>query len=666
MSPRDTAATGRWIRRAIPPVAAAMALLFQVSCLDLSAATLTRDRLSSGDSYTWQVLIESWQETGRWSPRVASHNAPGGLETHLTMPYAALVATLARPVSLLVRPEDATRVAGRLSGPVLHVAASVALACGAMAVLGPGGAIASVAAFLGMLGFISPWFGAQKFDHHALHVTLALVSLALLLRYAVGHCNALAAAAGLVAGVGIWAGTEMLIPASVGGLALGFCWAAFGGIWRARGCFAYATGMAVALSVALLVDRPAEWDALDRLSGAHGLMGGVLVVATGAVAWVQRRRTNIPTASRFAIGMLVAGSAAAALWAAGGDFYLGPYGVLDPVVQDHFKGLGGEQGIGVHFRAWPGFLGYHIALGVLVAVCAATGLSGSQRDAWALPAVGLVAGGVAAMLSYRLVWHYEVFACVALGGLAAGVGRSLWHRASFLVRAAALPTALVLMLSPYVAFLIATRLAPAGVDSGSGLWRDDGCDWMALGKALRWLPERYDGPIVTYAGPGPELAHFSGRGVVATGCHCNPDGMRDALAVLLSPTDVARQASMRRGVAYVVQCPATSGWQGHDWYLERSGPDGVYARLARGHPPDWLVPVPTVALGVDGFIVYRTTFAKSGQEASHGSARASSPVIGVVLSPSADGDVGAPTGLVFVRSDEPLSTGEVGIARQRD
>ena len=590
--------------------------------MDLNRATLDDHELRSGDGYTWQAVVESWRQTGRWSPRVATYNAPYGVETHLTLPYAALVMVLARPVAELVPPEDATRVAGMLSGPLLHLAAAVVLAWGATAVVGPGGAIAAVAAAHGMLGFAGP-FRATQFDHHALHMTLALGFLALLLRYAVEHRIAYAASAGTAAGVGIWAGVEMLVAAGFGGLGLGFCWATLGGAWRARGCFAYAVGMAVALLTALVVDAPLTgWDALDRVSGAHGLMGAMLVAAAGVVTLVQHRRPNIAMVPRFAVGVAATVCVAAVMWAAVDDFYLGPYGVVDAAVLDHFDRIPGEQGMVELLHAWPDLLGYHLWLGVLVAGRTAAGLRGPQRDAWTLLAVGLAVGGMAAFLRYRLVWQYEIFACVALGGLAV-VGSLLWRRSSILVRAASLPAMLLLMLSPYVGLMIGARFAPAEWALWPGELGDEYCDWMALGKGLEALSAPDGGTIVTYAGPGPELAHFSGRGVVATGCHCNPGGMRDALAILLSPADAAQPVARQRRVAWVVQCPARHGWQGHDWYLERSGADGVYARLARGEPPDWLVPVPPTALGVDGFIVHRTTLAAPGHDADDTGARQS-------------------------------------------
>ena len=600
----------RVIRRIVPLTVAALTLLFQFSCMDLGSAALTAERLGTGDSYTWHALIESLNRTGRWSPSVAAHNAPEGLATHLSLPYAALASGLARAAAPLVPEGTATRVAGRLSGPVLHAAAAAVLAWGAIAFLGPGGALASGVAFLVTL-VASGLFHWQRFDHHALHLFLACLHMALLCRYAVHRRGGLAVAAGLVAGLGLWAGTEMLVHLGIGGLALGFHWAAFGGRWRARGLAGYALAMAAAITLALVVERPlADLAALDldRLSGTYALIGAVLAAAACAAACAQERWSAIGAAQRLGIGAGAAGVAAAMLWAVIPDALLGPYGGVPPVVRDHWRTLIGEDGAAAVFAGMPATLGYFLGLAMLAAVPAAAGLRGPQRDAWALLAVGLVTAALATFLRLRLVIHFEVFASVALGGAAAVAGRFYWNRSLSILRAAAVPVAVAVVLSPYVGLLIGARFVDDAHPLVTRPWRDGGCDWMAVGNALRAQAGGAPGTIVSYAPPGPELAHFSGLGVVATGCHCNPDGMRDARAILLSPPDAAHRLAVRRRVAFVVQCPAIQGWQGHDWYLARSGPEGVYAKLARGEPPEWLVPVPLAGPALDAFIVHRTTF----------------------------------------------------------
>ena len=596
--------------------AAAMALLFQVSCMDLSREALERMELTGGDGYTYLALVKSWQETGQWSPYVAAHNAPEGLETHLTAPFPTGVLGLARLLEPSYGPEEAPRIAGKLSGPLLHVATAGVLAWGAAAVLGTGGALLAAAGFL-VMPLAPHRFGVLQFDHHTLHLFLAALLIAVLLRDTGGQARSgrTACVAGAVAGLGVWSGVEMLIPAGIGGIALGLAWLLRGDPERARGLWLYPIGMAAVLVAGVAVERPpGEWLSLDldRASAAHVLMAVLLAAGAGGTVRVCGHRALAGIAARSVMAAAMLGSVAVVLWTAAPDFFLGPYGDPDPVVDDHLRGLPFDRSAAELLAATPWTLGYHLWLLGFVGSGVAMGLRVEvHRKAWLLIAVGLFVGAVAAFHQYRLVHYYELFASIAFGGAVAAVGRGLWRRRSPVARLAAAPMVCVAMASPYLGWVVGALAYEADETFWSTASRDAGCDWPALGRALAAVPRQGGGNIATYAGPGPELAHFSGRGVVATGCHCNPGGMRDARTVLLSVPEAAREVAERRGVEFLVQCPAMSGWQGHDWYVERAGSEGVYGRLVRDDPPDWLVRWSTPAAGepdVEGFVVWRTTF----------------------------------------------------------
>ncbi|MDE0458786.1 MAG: hypothetical protein OXI15_15945 [Chromatiales bacterium] len=593
--------------------AAAMVLLFQVSFMNLGLETLEDEALANGDGYTWLALIDGWRETGRWRPVVPAHNAPYGLETHLTLPFAAVVRGLAWPLHLNLAPAEAHRMAGKLSGPILHIASAIALAWAARALLGAGSALLVVVAFLVMP--LAKWrFGVHEFDHHGLHLFLSALLVSLLLHHAIRQRGGFAAAAGAVAGVGVWAGVEMLIPAGTGGLALALVWATRGGQWRARGLWLYALGLAIALAAAVLVEHATGQRmslALDRVSGTHVLLGVFLAGATRGIVWLQGRWPDIGAAGRMGAGALAAAGVWAATLATVPDFLLGPYGAPTPVVAELHQGVRSEQGVFAWFLSVPGFPGFHLCLAVIVVAAVFAGLRTSRRDAWAVLATGALVGAAAAIVQFRLIQHYEMFACVALGAGAAAAGRFVWQRAPVIVRLAAVPVVPVVLLSPVVGD-VASRSAPVKVHPAlESAYQDDECDWQALGRALARLPGKCPGIIATLAAPGPELAHFSGRGVIATGCHCNAEGMRDARAILLGTPTSARAVAERRHLGFVVQCSSARGWQGHEWYVERSGPEGVYGLLAREKPPEWLVRVPASELGLDGFLVWRTGFGGS-------------------------------------------------------
>ena len=609
----------------MPLVAAAMTLLLQASFGDLTNLSDSRGLGSlkfklGSDAFTWLPLVEARLETGSWSPVVASHNAPYGLETHLTRPFAELVMLLAFPLGLFLSPKEAALIAGMLSGPVLQMATAACVAWGAGAILGPTGTLLAVAVFL--IGWdlaLHAVFSVYAYDHHALHLCLEAAVLALLLRHAAGGGGSgrMAGFAGVVAGVGIWAGTEMLLPAGVGGLALGLAWVIWGGDRRARGLWHYALAMAVAMAGALIIERsPADLLSveLDRFSATHVWMGALLAIAAGAVALTQRRWPRLGAVPRGTVTVSAAVAAGIGLWIIFPDFFRGPYTAVDDLMQERLSGLTWHRGAGSLFAAAPNILGYFLLPFLLAVASAAQGLRGGFREAYLVLLVAMLSAAVFPFWASRLVRHYILFTFIPLGGIAATLGWWLWNRPYTGLRATAVLSVVGVMLSPYLGLTIGDLTVKK--EATSPFWESvadhSACDWTSLGNALAGVSRLSGGTIATHPYHGDRVAYLSGLGVVATGCHCNEEGLADTLAILLSPPDSARAVAERRGVEFVLQCHAARGTHGHDWYIERSGPDGLYARLARGEPPDWLVRVPAAEIGVAGFVVYRTTFTSPG------------------------------------------------------
>ncbi len=614
----------------MPLVAAAATLLLQVSCTDLTdlfdGEGLDALRLKFlADGYTWLALAEGRLETGSWSPVVASHNAPFGLETHLTRPFAEVVALLAWPFGMFLSPKDAALLAGMLSGPVLQIVTAMCLAWGAGAVMGRAGTLLAVAMFLvGWDLTFRTSFGVYAYDHHALHLCLEVAVLALLVRHAsgAGRYGQMAGVAGMVAGAGVWAGMEMLIPAGIGGLALGLAWVLWGGDRRVRGLWLYALAMAVAMAAGLMVERlpanPLSLE-LDRLSTAHVLMGAVLVLAASAVVLTQRHWPRLGAVPRGTAASVSAAAAGMGLWVLIPDFFGGPYAAVDEPMQEFLAGLPWDRGAASMFAATPGLSGYYVFPWILAVASAAQGLRGRYREAYLVLLVGLFAAAVFPFWRARLIRHYILFTFIPLGAFGATLGWRLWNRSftglrAVALRAGAAYAVAAVMLSPFLGSITADLIFRQ--QATGAFWESvahhGASDWASLGNALARVPRLGTGTIVTNPHHGAKVAYLSGLGGIATGCHCNEEGLADTLAILLSPPDASRTVAEKRGVEFVLLWPAARGPHGHDWFIERSGPDGLYARLAGGEPPDWLTPVPAAEIDVDGFVVYRTTFASSG------------------------------------------------------
>ena len=613
------AAGQRLGRVPMPLVAALLALLLQVSCMDLYSARF--DPLEpklAGDGYTWLPLVEARLETGRWSPVIPSHNAPYGVETHLTRPFAEAVRLLALPLGLFLPPKEAALSAGMLSGPTLQMASAALVAWGAAAVVGSGGTVLAVAAFLVSWHWaLYGTFNVYAYDHHALHLCLGAAILALLLRHAVGRRGSgrMVGAAGVLAGIGIWAGTEMLLLAGVGGFVLGLAWMLWGGERRAQGLWRYAAAMAVTLGSALMVERsPADFSLeLDRLSVTHVLMGALLALASVAVALSQQRWPHLDTVQRGLVVFSAAVAAGSGLWIIAPEFFRGPYAAVDDIVREYLSGQAWDHGAGSLFAASPGIMAYFWLPGSLAVGTAVRGLRGAYREAYLVLLVAMLATAMFSYWNVRLIRHYPLFVSIPLGGAAAGLGWYVWNRASARLRVAAGFVVLGVLLLPYMGIVAGNLFVKK--DASDRFWESvsdqRACDWRSLGRALASVPRLGGGTIVTHPQQGADLAYLTGLGVVATGCHCNAEGMADALAILTSQPESSRALAERRGVEFIVLCPGARGIHGHDWYLERSGPDGLYARLARGQPPDWLARTSPAEIGVDGFVVHRATFLPS-------------------------------------------------------
>ncbi len=579
----------------MPLVAAVATLLLHVSCgeltelFDSKGLDFLKFKLGS-DAFTWLPLVEARLETGSWSSVVASHNAPYGLETHLTRPFAELVLLLAFPLGLFVSPEETALVAGMLSGPVLQMATAACVAWGAGAVLGAAGTLLALVVFL--IGWdlaLHAVFSVYAYDHHALHLCLEAAVLGLLLRHAAGGGGSgrMAGVAGVVAGVGIWAGTEMLLPAGFGGLALGLAWVVWGGERRARGLWRYALAMAVAMAGVLIIERSPDdllSVELDRFSATHVLMGVLLAIAASAVAWTQQRWPCLGAVPRGTVAASAAVAAGIGLWIVIPDFFRGPYTAVDDLMQERLSGLLWHRGAGSLFAAAPGILGYFLLPFLLVVASVTQGLRGGFREAYLLLLVGVLSAAISPFWAGRLVRHYILFTFIPLGGIAATLGWWLWNRSYTGLRATAVLSIVGIMLSPYLGLIIGGLTVKKEVTSP--FWESvadhSACDWTSLGNALAGVSRLSSGTIATHPYHGDRVAYLSGLGVVATGCHCNEEGLADTLAILLSQPDSARAVAERRGVEFVLQCPAARGTHGHEWYIDRSGPDGLYARLAHG------------------------------------------------------------------------------------
>ncbi len=244
-------------------------------------------QLNGADSYMRLRRVLNLYETGLWYDAFDFRtNAPYGELIHWTRPLDSILFAGAWIGSAVTEFSRALFVWGIFIGPVLLLVLAPIWSWGTRPVLGPGGYLLSFA-ILPLLGLLNATFRPGNPDHHGLLALFFLTMIAIFIRLASGQSHArVALAAGVVAGAAIWVGIVEVLAATYFGSALALLW-----LWRDkpydRYLSAYIAGLVVAITVALVIERPpGEWLSpfYERLSFVH-----FFVVATVALTWFAVR-----------------------------------------------------------------------------------------------------------------------------------------------------------------------------------------------------------------------------------------------------------------------------------------------------------------------------------------------------------------------------------------
>ena len=104
-------------------------------------------------------------------------------------------------------------------------------------------------------------------------------------------------------------------------------------------------------------------------------------------------------------------------------------------------------------------------------------------------------------------------------------------------------------------------------------------------------------PVGQFIAPfdmAPMILARTEHSVLASSHHRNARAMHDHIQVFRSPPAVAHRLLNKRGIDYVAVC---AGEEELADYV-RKDPDGLWARMAKGKVPDWLVPLPVMGKGI--------------------------------------------------------------------
>ncbi len=565
-------------------------------------------RLTDTDSYMRLVRVTELAESGGWyDTTIDRSNAPYGDELHWTRPFDVMVIAVAAPLVPLVGLKDALFWSGAAICPLIHLAALFALGW-AVAPLFSRFSPLLVAAFMVQPALIGA-FQPGKLDHHALQILLFILIIGFGLRAMRDNDVRAAAAAGVVAGLGIWVSVEILIP-------LGALVAVMGVRWIADRQSGAATGLGLSaattamLIVALAIERPpSDWASteLDRVSAAHLLAVAVLTAGWLGI-YLADRRTNWATtvARRTAIAATAALVSVAFVVAVAPHALRGPEADIDPAIRPIWLSKVQEMQPLV-----PGSLAeigplLLLAGQAIVAVPVAIIIlrrmrSHPQFAAWALFALLLVGYLALALQHARASTFLAVPASVVMVQgllmLREGLERLSFKRLRGVTWGGATVAS------------VAGFLVLGGVVTAASLEEDgptsERCYIDDIAPVLGDPAGLGARPVTIGAGIdfGPQILHMTPHSVLAGPYHRNADGILDLHTLFTSPGAEPLQIVRERNVELLLVCPSPSE---RALYADPEPvPGSLYQQLVDGDPPPWVEPVELPEPLQTRFLLYR-------------------------------------------------------------
>ncbi|MBK8085013.1 MAG: hypothetical protein IPK28_14975 [Devosia sp.] len=430
-------------------------------------------------------------------------------------------------------------------------------------------------------------FPPGRLDHHSVQLVILLALVDLTLGAQVRP--RLGLAAGGVAALGLAIGLESLpaVLAAIG--SFGLAWVLDRGQGRALRWFG--TGLATGTAALLLATvSPQRWlvPACDALSVVYVAAGVATAALLAVLSWLH---VAAP------LWRLLAGLGAAAVSAAGlallyPECLAGPYADLDPWLVTHWLSRVEEaQPALALFANRADFViaaGLPTLLGLGFALWMATAAPSGGRERWVTMALFLLVAVAVTLMQARAARLGAALA-PAVGGALVATARAgyLRHRR---------PADLAVLLGGWVGFAgmvlalaagsVSGLAAPSGESTGrASAFGADDCLRPQAYTALAALPP---GRLMAPIDLGAHLLAFTAHEVVGAPYHRAQGGLRDTLRFFGSSGNEAREIVRRRGLAWLVLCPALADDGVPPDVGPDAGPDALGRRLAREDLPDWL------------------------------------------------------------------------------
>jgi hypothetical protein len=247
--------------------------------------------LTDPDCYLRLNRVLNLYEGGGWYQATFSRsNAPYGESLHWTRPFDVLLLAGALPATAFVDFRTALFWWGVIISPVLLVAMLLTMLWAARPLLSRQGPFLLGILLLlqtGVMGYCQP----GRCDQHSLLILLFAVLFGFGLRLVSGPANRrLCCAAGVVGGLSMWAGLELILVVFVIAAILGLMWIWENGDFSKKSAY-YSIWLFVAVGISLLVERPLNNLAaqeFDRISIVHWSLCGFLAAFWIIVGLISR------------------------------------------------------------------------------------------------------------------------------------------------------------------------------------------------------------------------------------------------------------------------------------------------------------------------------------------------------------------------------------------
>ena len=408
-------------------------------------------------------------------------------------------------------------------------------------------------------------FVPGRIDHHGLQILLTVLLVDVIVR-APGARNG--AAAGLLTAISLAIGLETAPQIACAMAAFFVLWMIDGDAQRQR-LLAFGASLGAATLAWRVLAQPSIWSPIwcDGFTPASYdatlIAAGLFVLLAAIPAFSMRFR--LVTGSLFGITAVTLAYHTSSICLAG------PYGATDPLLRrlwmdriQEARGLFAGRGplIPIGFGALP-----------ILGAVAGSWLAWRTRERRWLIVLGF--GLIALIVTLFQVRAAAMAAALTVAPLAATVAQIRRDKPKLAVPAWLASLGIVWSLTG----TLLQPVAPAAPSKGTGC-----SDWRTI-EQLRALPP---GTFIAPIDAGAYILALTHHRVLAAPYHRNNAGNRAAYDFWLTPPARAYATATHWKVGYVLHCPGSFG--GID--LNREGPGGMAALLAKGRRPVWLQPLP--------------------------------------------------------------------------